>query len=146
LNAIDRFIANSLAFQAISPEFFEWLRAIFCNFSCFSGENKTYIDRAAGVFGLVREMIMRSSIVFVLALFLSILASGTYADDACRCKGCGCKGGPGWRGPDGLCVSKASLAKVCGTPAGAQCKQESATRVCFGRQSALTAPKPAQTQ
>jgi len=43
-------------------------------------------------------------------------------------------------------VSEASLAKVSGTPAGAPCKQESATRVCFGRQSALAAPKPAQPQ
>src|SRR5262249_55421915 len=71
-------------------------------------------------------------IVFVLGLFLLLTMSVAYADDACRCKGCGCKGGPGWRGPDRLCVSKASLAKVCGTPAGAPCKQESATRVCFG--------------
>jgi len=88
---------------------------------------------------------MRSSTVFVLGLFLSILASGAYADDACRCKGCGCRGGPGWRGPC-TCVSKSALATTCGSPAGAPCKQESATRVCFGRQSALAAPKPAQTQ
>jgi hypothetical protein len=84
---------------------------------------------------------MRAAIVFVLGLFLLVTMSVAYADDACRCRGCGCKGGPGWRGPDGLCVSKASLTKVCGTPAGAPCKQESATRVCFGRQSALTAPQ-----
>ncbi len=62
-------------------------------------------------------------------------------------KGCGCKGGPGWRGPDGTCVSKSALAETCGSPAGAPCKQESATRVCFGKQCALTAPKAkAQTQ
>jgi hypothetical protein len=67
----------------------------------------------------MKEMIMRSSTVFVLGLFLSILASGAYADDACRCKGCGCKGGPGWRGPDGTCVSKSALATTCGSPAGA---------------------------
>jgi hypothetical protein len=89
---------------------------------------------------------MRAAIVFVLGLFLLLTMSVAYADDACRCRGCGCKGGPGWRGPGGLCVSKASLAKVCGTPAGAPCKQESATRVCFGRQSALAAPKQAQPQ
>jgi hypothetical protein len=92
-------------------------------------------------------MTMRSSIVFVLPLFLSVLAASAYADDACRCKGCGCKGGPGWRGPDGTCVSKSALAETCGSPAGAPCKQKSATRVCFGKQSALTAPKAkAQTQ
>ena len=89
---------------------------------------------------------MRAAIVCVLGLFLLLTMSVAYADDACRCRGCGCKGGPGWRGPDGLCVSKASLAKVCGTPAGAPRKQESATRVCFSRQSALAAPKQAQPQ
>jgi hypothetical protein len=61
---------------------------------------------------------MRAVIVFVLGLFLLLTMSVAYADDACRCKGCGCKGG----GPDGLCLSRASLAKVCGTPAGAPCK------------------------
>ena len=84
---------------------------------------------------------MRSSIVFVLALFLSVLAASAYADDACRCKGCGCKGGPGWRGPDGTCVSKSALATTCGSPAGAPCKQESATRVCFGRQFGIGRPE-----
>ena len=94
---------------------------------------------------VMREMPIHAAIVFVLGLFLLLTMSVAYADDACRCRGCGCKGGPDWRGPDGLCV-KASLAKVCGTPAGAPCKQESATRVCFGRQSALAAPKQAQPQ
>ena len=51
----------------------------------------------------------------------------------CQCKGCGCKGGSGWRGPDGTCVSQAKLADVCGTPAGTPCKQEAAPRVCFGK-------------
>jgi hypothetical protein len=95
---------------------------------------------------VMREMPMRATIIFVLGLFLLVSMSVAQADDACRCKGCGCKGGAGWRGPDGVCVSKASLAKVCGTPAGAPCKQESATRVCFGRQSALSAPKRVEPQ
>ena len=84
---------------------------------------------------------MRSLIAAVLILFSLIMVSTAFADDACRCKGCGCKGGAGWRGPDGTCVSKSALAQVCGTPAGAPCKQEAATRVCFGKQSALTDPK-----
>ena len=86
---------------------------------------------------------MRAAIVFVLSLFLLLTMSVAYADDACRCHGCGCKDGPGWRGPDGLRVSKALLAKVCGTAAG---KQESPTRVCFSRQSAQAVPKQAQPQ
>jgi hypothetical protein len=90
---------------------------------------------------------MRAAIAFVLGLFLLVTTSVAHADDACRCKGCGCKGGPGWRCPGGTCVSKSALAETCGSPAGAPRKQESATRVCFGKQSALTAPKAkAQTQ
>ena len=64
-----------------------------------------------------------------LACSCELPMSVAYADDACRCRGGGCKGGPGWRGSDGLCVSKASLA---GTPAGAPCKQESATSASAG--------------
>ena len=67
--------------------------------------------------------------------------STALADDACRCQGCGCKGGAGWRGPDGACVPRATLAQVCGSPAGAPCKQENASRVCFGKQSSLSAAK-----
>ena len=77
----------------------------------------------------------------VLILFSLFAISPVFADDACRCQGCGCKGGAGWRGPDGACVPRASLAQICGTPAGAPCKQEDAKRVCFGKQ-ALASPKP----
>lgn len=67
------------------------------------------------------------------ALALVFLASivPVSADD-CRCKGCGCKGGAGWRGPDGACVQKAMLDQTCGNPA--------------GKQSALTEPKGAAAQ
>jgi hypothetical protein len=59
--------------------------------------------------------------------------SAVIAAEACQCKGCGCKGGSGWRGPDGFCISQAKLAEVCCTPAGAPCKQEAAPRICFGK-------------
>ena len=85
---------------------------------------------------------MRALMVGVLILFSLPALAPAFADDARRCQGCGCKGGPGWRGPDGLCVSKASLAQTCGSPPAAPCKQEGAARACFGKQSALTAPKP----
>jgi hypothetical protein len=66
---------------------------------------------------------MRASLFSALALvFLASIVPAS-ADD-CRCKGCGCKGGAGWRGPDGACVQKAALNQVCGTPAGAPCKHE----------------------
>jgi hypothetical protein len=79
--------------------------------------------------------------IFTLLTLLLIsppAISPAVAQEACRCKGCGCKGGPGWRAPDGSCVSKAKLAEICGSPAGTPCTQEAATRVCFGKQSALS--------
>ncbi|HEX2448423.1 MAG TPA: hypothetical protein VHK26_09595 [Methyloceanibacter sp.] len=81
---------------------------------------------------------------FITAVFLLIFfgfsampaVETASAQETCRCKGCGCKGGPGWRGPDGFCVSQSKLAAVCGTPPGAPGKQEGAPRVCFGKQAA----------
>lgn len=78
-------------------------------------------------------------VVFSLSCGLLAVTSVSFAEDACRCKGCGCKGGSGWRGPEGTCVSKAKLASICGTPAGAPCKQEAAARVCFGSTGARDA-------
>ncbi len=74
------------------------------------------------------------SIFMVFALAFALLSIATaHSQDACRCTGCGCKGGPGWRGPEGTCVSKAKLSEICGEPAGAPCTLEGATRVCFGK-------------
>ncbi|HWM30631.1 MAG TPA: hypothetical protein VNO69_02875 [Methyloceanibacter sp.] len=64
-----------------------------------------------------------------------------FAQEVCRCQGCGCKGGPGWRGPEGTCVSKAKLAEICGSPPGAPCNQEAAARVCLGNETAGLEPK-----
>ena len=33
------------------------------------------------------------------------------AQTNCWCQGCGCKGGPGWRGPNRQCVSHRELSK-----------------------------------
>jgi hypothetical protein len=76
-----------------------------------------------------------SAIIMISLGFTGLAPSAALAQEACRCKGCGCKGGPGWRGPDGACVSTAKLAEICGTPAGTPCKQEAAARVCYGKQS-----------
>jgi hypothetical protein len=84
---------------------------------------------------------MRALIPAVLILFSFALLTPAFADDACRCSGCGCKGGPGWRGPDGACVHAATLTQICGTPPGAPCKQEATARACFGRQSSSTEPR-----
>ena len=86
---------------------------------------------------------MRARITGTIALIsfalLTFPAPGpAFAQESCRCKGCGCKGGPGWRGPEGFCVSQAKLAEVCGSPAGTPCKQEAAARVCLGKEAART--------
>src|SRR5271165_1002368 len=43
-----------------------------------------------------------------------------------RCTGCGCKGGPGYRAPDGRCVGFRALARTCGTPPTERCTFENA--------------------
>jgi hypothetical protein len=78
--------------------------------------------------------VIASGLVLISLGFLMVPApTAAVAQEVCRCKGCGCKGGSGWRGPDGFCVSQGKLAEVCGTPAGTPCKQEAAPRVCFGK-------------
>jgi hypothetical protein len=42
------------------------------------------------------------------------------------CRGCGCKGGPGYRTPDGRCVGYANLIRECGPPPHALCRRECA--------------------
>ncbi len=85
---------------------------------------------------------------FLLISFVFSASLGpvpAFAQEDCRCKGCGCKGGPGWRGPEGTCVPEAKLTAICGSPAGAPCTLEAAPRVCFGKEAARTeASGPAQ--
>jgi len=40
------------------------------------------------------------------------------------CKGCGCKGGPGYRNSRGDCVGYANLIKECGDAPHARCLRE----------------------
>ncbi len=89
----------------------------------------------------MRALIAAVFVLISLGFFSLPATSPASADDACRCKGCGCKGGPGWRGPDGFCVSQSKLAAICGSPPGTHCKQEGAPRVCFGKQAAIDAPR-----
>lgn len=89
----------------------------------------------------MRALTATAFILILLGFSPFLTADTAYAQETCRCKGCGCKGGPGWRGPDGFCVSQSKLEAVCGAPAGAPCKQEGAPRVCFGKQAASGAPQ-----
>ncbi|AVO46089.1 hypothetical protein C6569_13975 [Phreatobacter cathodiphilus] len=40
------------------------------------------------------------------------------------CQGCGCRGGPGYRGPDNRCVGFRQLDRVCGVPPTTRCTFE----------------------
>jgi len=53
-----------------------------------------------------------------------------FARSECRCRGCGCKGGSGWRDRNGNCVSHASLTRDCGSPPSTRCTHEGARQVC----------------
>ena len=60
----------------------------------------------------------------IIALTLLLIASPALA-----CKGCGCRGGPGYRGPDGRCVGFAALDATCGVPPETRCTKEGAAKV-----------------
>lgn len=62
---------------------------------------------------------MRTIFAFLVSLVFSTLAA---AEDYCH--GCGCKGGPGYRGPNGQCVGWNRLNKVCGSPPTTRCIAE----------------------
>ncbi|MDB5620827.1 MAG: hypothetical protein JWQ24_5065 [Tardiphaga sp.] len=58
------------------------------------------------------------------------------------CKGCGCKGGPGYRATGGHCVGFRELDKICGNPP-TRCMFENAPGTGENRASALPArPAP----
>jgi hypothetical protein len=76
--------------------------------------------------------------VIRISLGVVVVAAGTFSPmgergtvfAACperpACRGCGCKGGPGYRGPDGRCVGFQALDKVCGRPPETRCSFENA--------------------
>lgn len=72
-------------------------------------------------------MSVRSSIAATLAV--AALLGGMSAPALAQpCSGCGCKGGPGYRGPNGRCVGWAELARTCVSPPTTYCKAEGPNR------------------
>ena len=67
------------------------------------------------------------------AAFTSSSPRSAATGSACRCEGCGCKGGPGWRGQYGQCVSHANLTRDCGSPPNNRCTYEGTRQVCPSR-------------
>ena len=56
--------------------------------------------------------------------WLILIAAITAAQGARACDVCGCRGGPGYRGPDNQCVSWRKLNSVCGVPPTSHCMPE----------------------
>ena len=56
--------------------------------------------------------------------------------DMPKCEGCGCRGGLGYRGPDGLCVGFRELDRKCGIDRG-NCKFENAANTGLNRDCVL---------
>jgi len=80
--------------------------------------------------------------LFRVLVFIAVLPAGPMpaGHAACperpACHGCGCKGGPGYRAPDGHCVGFKELAKVCGNPPD-RCVFENAPGTGENRECAL---------
>ncbi len=59
---------------------------------------------------------MRAAFVLLFALVVT--------EASAACKGCGCRGGPGYRGPSGRCVGLADIGRTCGSPPTTRCSAE----------------------
>jgi hypothetical protein len=73
----------------------------------------------------------------LLAAGLASAAQAARCPERPQCKGCGCKGGPGYRGPNGQCVGFRQLDKVCGVPPTINCTFENAPGTGANRDCAL---------
>jgi hypothetical protein len=87
---------------------------------------------------------MRLRECMLLAIFVGVqFAAPSASHGACPerppCHGRGCKGGPGYRAPDGHCVGFRELDKVCGNPP-TRCVFENAPGTGENRECALASP------
>lgn len=93
-------------------------------------------------------MRMMAHLGFVIALTFGVLFCATgpltagCVIDSTPCRGCGCKGGPGYRHlASGQCVGFRDLAKKCGDPPGAACAFENAPGTGANRECTLGGKK-----
>ena len=90
---------------------------------------------------------MPRAIAFV-GLLLIFTTTGPLPGDAAgcperpACRGCGCKGGPGYRGPDGQCVGYRDLERVCGDPPTSRCIFENAPGTGLNKECATRGKRP----
>lgn len=81
------------------------------------------------------------SLVVALCLIMPVESYASLVVAGCqpraRCEGCGCKGGPGYRGPNGKCVGFKNLEKICGSPPETRCVFENAPGTGGNRECVL---------
>ena len=77
-------------------------------------------------------MFKSSAFSVVLTLIAAAAVAPVAAEE--QCSGCGCKGGPGYRGPKG-CVGWAQLNKVCGNPPTTNCQPEGPALIALGKEA-----------
>ncbi len=70
-------------------------------------------------------------------LLVPAVPAGAACPERPACRGCGCKGGPGYRAPDGRCVGFRSLDRICGVPPETHCVFGNATGTGANRDCAL---------
>jgi hypothetical protein len=75
-------------------------------------------------------------VTLVVSAVWSISIGYAFCPERPPCHGCGCKGGPGYRSPDGHCVGFKELDKVCGNPP-SRCVFENAPGTGENRECAL---------
>ncbi len=72
---------------------------------------------------------MRLALCAIIAA--ALLALHPVVAEAQKCNTCGCRGGPGYRMPNGKCASWRELDRVCGIPATKNCTRETPPGVDF---------------
>jgi hypothetical protein len=111
----------------------------------FGGGRRVLMQRAVN---RRRRRFGRARAVFLPLLALLIMAAEPAPDpeSGCperpSCRGCGCKGGPGYRGPDGHCVGFRALDRVCGIPPTERCTFENAPGTGANAECAMRSHHP----
>lgn len=78
-----------------------------------------------------------SAIMLRLIVVAAVAGSAAPLTTAEAASGCGSRGGPGYRGPNGRCVGWDQIGRVCGSPPTTRCTSES---------TAVGAPEHAEGQ
>ena len=89
-------------------------------------------------------LLARPLVTFLLALALANVTMVPLAQAAdCpklpSCNGCGCRGGTGYRAPDGHCVGFRELRRICGAEPEKVCTFENAPNTGLNRECTLGA-------